>query len=386
MKHLTSITCRLLLLSLLAVSASVSASAQRTQAAGFDDDWVFWGYPAVYLNYQAKMAYPLIDKMLQAYPPAVETDKHRQLALVTLDQFLHDADYYRRDAFYPFVNVRMARMLDAMDETVLSGVRVYKLYNSGFILKTLKTTVAIDIVPGGENYKALLTDSVIGEIADRCDMLLVTNSDSKHANRKVANAFVEAGKKVIVPKGLWSNLGETVVATGEEDDDEGIDLGAVTLHILPGHNGNVRNNVYIMDFKGRGIVAHTGAQDNNSDWEWIDRIHDQYNIDILLTKSQNIYLDAMLKGFQPRLVITSHENEMESTVDRRESYWTTQKRMKSLAELGIPNVVMTWGEAFDYADSESKNISSSANKVLIDGHIYIERKGSIYTPSGIKVK
>ena len=384
MKHLSAIPHRLLVC-LLAIYSFVPATAQRTQPAGFDDDYIFWGYPNVYLNYEAKFAYPLIDRMLQAYPPEVEMSQNRQMALIALDQFLHDADYTKRNAFYTFVNERMAYMLTTMDEPVFSGVRVYKLYNSGFILKTLKTTVAIDLVPGGNTSKPFLTDSVITEIISRCDALLVTNSDSRHANKSIAKAFVEAGKKVYVPQGLWSNLGEEVVSVGG-DMEQTVEADGMTLHILTGHNGKNTNNVYIMDFQGRGVVAHTGAQDNDADYDWISQIHNLYDTDILLTKSANIHLEDMLEGFLPRMVITAHENEMESSVDKRESYWTTQKRLKSLALLNIPNVVMTWGEAYDYADTESKNISSSASKVLINGVLYIERKGSYYTPAGIKIK
>lgn len=385
MTDFSCITGRLLRFGLLCVwaVAALPVVAQRNSPFAFDDDYVFWGYPVVYLNYQAKAAYPLIDRMLQAYPPVEEIDRHRWLTLVTLDQFLHDAEYYRRDAFYSFVSGRMARMLDGMDGTVFSGVRVYKLYGSGFILRTRNTTVAIDLVPGGTTSKPFLTDSVIYEIVSRCDALLITNSDGGHASRNVAKMFVDDGKTVVLPEGLWSNLGD-IMPVGA-DTLQTHELGAMTLHVLPGHRGNARNNIYVMDFHGNGIVAHTGAQDNDNDWDWMDSVHDLYSIDVLLTKSTD-NLESFLEGFRPRVVITAHENEMESAVDRRESYWEAQKRMKGVADLGIPGVIMTWGEAYDYADTDSPNISSSASKVMRNGILYIERKGALYTPAGIKVK
>lgn len=382
MKHLSAIHYRLLVCLLAILAFSPATAQRRTQPAYWDE---YWNYPNVYLNDQAKVAYPLIDSMLQACPPETEMSQNRQMALITLDQFLHDADYSKRTALYTFVNERMARMLTTMDKPVFSGVRVYKLYNSGFILQTLKTTVAIDLVPGGNTNKPFLTDSVITEIVRRCDALLITNSDSRHAKKSVAKEFATAGKKVFVPQGLWSGLGESVVPVGG-DTVQTVEAAGMTLHILPGHNGKNTNNIYIMDFQGRGVVAHTGAQDNDADYDRISQIHSQYDTDILLTRSANLRLEDMLAGFQPRMVITAHENEMESTVDKRESYWATQKRLKRLAELNIPNVVMTWGESYDYADTESRNISSSASKVFINGVLYIERKGSIYTPAGIRVK
>ncbi|MBO7502660.1 MAG: MBL fold metallo-hydrolase [Paludibacteraceae bacterium] len=389
MKNLFSIPNRLLyagLVCLLGIGNILPVAAQRTMPSSFEDDYIFWGYPNAYLNYQSKTGFPLINRMLQANPPAVEMNQHRKFALITLDQFLHDADCQRRDAFYPFINSRMEEMLEGIDQPVLSGVRIYKLYNSGFILQTLKTTIAVDVVPGGTtNNKPFLTDSVIFEVAARCDALLITNADGKHANRNVANAFVDMGKKVILPEGMWTDMEEFLTPVGA-DTTEIVQLGAMTLYVLPGHKNNAKNNIYVMNFHGRGVVAHTGAQDNDADWEWIDNVHSRYNIDILLTKSQNINMESMLAGFRPRMVITGHENDIESAVDRRESYWTTQKRMKSLSSLGISNVILTWGESYEYADTSSPNISSSATKVMMKGALYIERKGSIYSPTGRKLK
>ena len=386
MKHLFSLRSLMWVTGLVCLTVmAIPVSAQRKQSDVSPDDYVYWGSAVTYLNAQAKVAYPLIDRMLEANPPMVEVNNERQMALVALDQFLHDADYSRRPAFYTFVNDRMARSTDKVDARMLSGIRVVKLYNNGFIIKTLRNTVAVDVVPGGNNYKVLLSDSVIMEIVDRCDALLITNSDSRHANRDVAKAFVDAGKTVYAPAGLWTNLGEGVAAVGA-DTVQTMTIDGMTLYVLPGHNGNAKNNVYVMDFKGSGVVAHTGGQDNDGDWTWIDKIHEQYKVDILLTKSQNLNLESMLRGFAPRIVITSQENEMESIVDKRESYWATQKRMQSLVGLNIPNVVMTWGEAYDYVTTTPWSKFPSATKRLIDGVLYIERDGSVYTPAGVKVK
>lgn len=383
MKHLFPFPCRLVSIVLLCLF-SLSSVAQRTQANAFDD-YVFWGYPNAYLNSQAQMAYPLINSMLQAYPPAVEMDKHRQMTFATLDQFLHEADYNKRDAFYSFVNARMSAMLSSIDEPVIAGVRIYKVYNSGVILKTLNTTIAIDFIPGGEAYKPFISDSVINEIAGRCNALLITNTDALYANRNVAKAFVDAGKKVYVPKRTWTDLGEQIITIGA-DTIQDIELSGMTLHVLPGHNNNNRTNIYVMDFHGRGVVAHTGTQEIDTNLSWAEDIHKRYSVDVLLTKSQTTQMETILSDIKPRMVITTQENEMKSSIDRRESYWTTQKRLKSLAELNIPNVIMTWGEKYDYADNASANISPDATKVMIDGTLYIERKGSLYSPAGIKVK
>ena len=390
MKHFPSLPVRLLrmgIIGILAVVTVLPVTAQRAQPSS-DEDLEFWGSPSAYLNYQAKIAYPLIDRMLKAFPPAVEPDINRRMALIALDQFLHDADYDRRNAFGTFFNTRMAHMLEGIDNPLSTGIRIYKLYNSGFIIRTPETTVAIDLVPGGMSNKPFLSDSAVSEIVRRCAALIITNTDKSHANRSIAWTFAGEGKKVILPEELWTNLDGDIVRIGA-DTEQTIDLAGMKLHLLPGHNGQTANSICVMDFNGRGVVAHTGAQDNEADLEWIDRIHTRYDIDVLLTKTQSPDLEAIITGFKPDTVITCHENELENTFDKRESYWITQKRMKNLANLNVPNVIMTWGEAYDcgnsIADTQEDTSTGTSKRIGRDGILYIKRNGAIYTPAGIKV-
>ena len=370
-----------MLVGVFTTSAIQSASAQSSLESAFDNSYIFWGYPNMYLNYQAKIAFPLIDQMLQANPPKTEVNSQRRLALTTLDLFLHDAEYERRDALYSFINTRLSRVLSSLKETMTAGVRIYKFYNCGFIIQSAKTTIAVDIVPGGASYKPCIHDSILYELVDYCDALLITNSDE--ANKKVATIFINSGKKVLAPDDVLTNLdGIDYVGTSEEQTME---IGGMTLHVMPGHNDKKSNNIYIMDFKS-GIVAHTGAQDNDDDWERIDQVKSKYKTDVLLTKSQNVNLESMLAGFKPGLVITMGENLLTSSVDRRESYWTTQKRLQDLAQLAIPDIVMTWGERYDIINADTEETTSTkAVKKMIDGVMYIKRNGNTYNAAGMKV-
>ncbi len=64
----------------------------------------------------------------------------------------------------------------------------------------------------------------------------------------------------------------------------------------------------------------------------------------------------VVKGFNPALVITGHENEMGHTIDHREPYWLTYQRREGSdrfggsSELGYntPLILMTWGESYHY--------------------------------------
>jgi len=124
----------------------------------------------------------------------------------------------------------------------------------------------------------------------------------------------------------------------------------LTLHVLPGHQGDVYNNINVVEFHGEGTVAQTGDQwGNSADLKWIDRVHEKYDIDVLMP---NCWIDEMkrvIRGFGPKLIITGHENELgEHSIDHREAYWITIKKMEKIEDINIPYVLMTWGEWYDY--------------------------------------
>jgi hypothetical protein len=53
----------------------------------------------------------------------------------------------------------------------------------------------------------------------------------------------------------------------------------------------------------------------------------------------------LIRGAQPALVLTGHENELGHTIDHREPNWLTYERFAGSA---APFVVMTWGEFYHY--------------------------------------
>jgi hypothetical protein len=68
-------------------------------------------------------------------------------------------------------------------------------------------------------------------------------------------------------------------------------------------------------------------------------------VDVLLPNCWGNALDRTMRGINPKLVITGHENETAHTVDHREDYAQTYNRLFSSQ---YPAVVMTWGEAYYY--------------------------------------
>ncbi len=349
MKHLFSRSWLLVAL-LSAMSGVVIAQEGRPEKNPREQYFIFWGYPENYIENQARMAFSTIDEMLQANPPQKEMTLNRQMALVGLDLLLHDQRNDKAEPFYTFINRRMQRMLDDMAKPVKKGLKIYKLYNDGFVIKSKDATVAVDLIPGGPGKHPFITDSIIYAIAGNCDAMFVSHKHGDHANLKIAKAFAARGKKVIVPKDLWVGVDPLIQQLLVADTSVTIpfDELKMTLHILPGHQDDIYNNIYVMEFKGSGKVAHTGDQYNVEDLRWIDNVHRKHKIDVLLLNCWVNSMERTIRGFGPKVLITGHENELEHSIDHREAYWMTMKKMESMPSLKVPNVLMTWGEWYEY--------------------------------------
>ena len=312
-----------------------------------ESQYIFWGYPDNYLENQARESFQKIDEALRANPPARKENVNRDMALIAMDMLLHDTRNDNSASFHHFINTRLEAMLHDMEQPVKKGVKIYKAYNDGFIIKTKTATIAIDLIPGGKKDHPFIGDSLLFAIAGKCDALFISHAHGDHANLRVAKAFAAAGKTVIVPKGLWTDVDPLIKQLLTENQQVTVpfnELG-MTLQILPGHQDDMYNNIYVMQFQNGISVAHTGDQYHVEDLEWIDHIRDKMSIDVLLLNCWVNSLERTVKGFNPRLIITGHENEMEHSIDHREAYWMT---MRKYAPLTYPNVLMTWGEHFLY--------------------------------------
>lgn len=340
-----------LLLPLVLFSIAAYAIAQTTDENPYADQYIYWNHLSDYKLAQASAAYNAIDTMLQLYRPERNLPQlPRHLTLVSLDQLLHDTDNDATQPFYAFINQRMLRVLQDLDRPVTKGLRIYKLYNDGFIIKSAKATVAIDLIPGGSDAKPFIQDSIIYGIAGKCDALFISHWHPDHANLNMAKSFAARGKRVIAPKDLWVGVDPMIQPLAEhvETDIEFPELD-LTLHVLPGHQDNVYNNINVVEFHGVGTVAQTGDQWYCCDMDWIDHVHERYDIDVLMPNCWIHDFERHLLGFNPKLIITGHENELgEHSIDHREAYWITLKKMDVLAHLNIPYVLMTWGEWYDY--------------------------------------
>jgi L-ascorbate metabolism protein UlaG (beta-lactamase superfamily) len=255
-----------------------------------------------------------------------------------------------------------ARILKALREIettrVTEGVRIWKLYNHGFLVRTPSATFTFDIVPGVVRVPGFTVgEDTLKRIVAQSDALFISHEHGDHANRSVATMFLEEDKPVLAPEGLWANepIGSRLTYPARSTStvhNVPVKSGKVTLKVVayPGHQGGntgagITNNVHLVETPEGSTVMQTGDQSNSKDFEWIDRVGAQRKVDILLPNCWSTDIKRLAAGVNPQLIITGHENEMGHTVDHREDYSQTYQHLFGTK---YPLLVMTWGETYAY--------------------------------------
>jgi L-ascorbate metabolism protein UlaG (beta-lactamase superfamily) len=234
-----------------------------------------------------------------------------------------------------------------LGEPVDDGLKIYKIYNDGFVARTKSVTIAFDVVRGTCNNKVLIPDSLIYKIVDNCDALFLTHNHSDHVDPVVVEMFTKAGKPVVAPTDVLPD--NTMIEHLRSDNviERKIKLGRgkkVQVKIFPGHQDVMNNNLYVVTTDEKKTIAHIGDQYNKEDMSWIVNIKDLIpQPDALIVNCWTHRMNDLVEGFAPKLVITGHENEMGHTIDHREAFWLTFQKMESISR---DYLVMGWGEWF----------------------------------------
>jgi|SRR5690606_26778247 len=305
--------------------------------------------PQSLLEDQSTIILDHVYKTLDRYPPDTLHTNERKLALFSLDGILHDTRMDTSTALKNHFNQVLGRVIDSLKSNKTEvGIRIFKVYNHGFIVQSESVTIAIDIV--GSSRHQSINDRQIQKLVDLSDILFVTHLHGDHADAVIAEMFAKQGKKVIVPTGLWEDKSSNYIHLRDSStlisDEIVLDNGQkLRVKVFPGHQGPVPNNMYAITTPENMTVMHTGDQANKNDRSWIRKLRDEVETDILLLHCWMPNFEEAINGINPRLIITGHENELQHSIDHREPYWLTFNKLKNVT---IPYIIMAWGEHYHY--------------------------------------
>lgn len=324
----------------VSISALSIAQGQKEQPV-----MVSWGDADALLTRQATSMFNLIGNTLEEYPPAIGQPIVRKLALYNMDALLHETRYDQSPVLHQFMAKRITAALTDLSRPLDGGMKIYKLYNDGFIVRTPTVTVAFDLYRG----KTLIPDSLMQAIVDKCDILFVTHLHEDHADKQVAEMFIKAKKPIWAPSNLWEDNAQVQHIRSDKLIEKQIQIrdNILKVTVLPGNQGQLINNIYEITTPEGFNVIHTGDQYNEKDMEWLSQINRQIpEPDVLIVNCWTLHLNLLVDDFNPKLVITGHENELGHTIDHREPYWLSFQKLEQISK---PYVLMTWGEYYKFS-------------------------------------
>jgi L-ascorbate metabolism protein UlaG (beta-lactamase superfamily) len=319
-----------------------------------------------YLDRQAKVFLDTVQSILTLYPPVLHEGRERGMAKLLMDAVFHEKYAAFRKPAQTFFHTEISQLIKELKETkVEKGAKIWKVYNMGFIVRTKSVTLAFDLV-GGETSKSPafgLSAAELQHIVQQCDVLFISHKHADHANKAVTEYFLQMGKPVIAPDEIWKDepvFSKIIHLDRIPEKAQKLKLSnnfVLDVIIYPGHQlHSADNNVALVKTPEGITVAHLGDQINEGDmlidYEWIDKIAQNHEVDILIPNAWTTDICRIVKGFNPKLVIPGHELELGHTVWDRLPYWGDDQYLElNYAELKAskyPVVVMVWGESYTY--------------------------------------
>jgi len=318
-----------------------------------------------FLNQQAEALLDPVNEVINANPPQLPEPLVRHMAMLVLDGVLHDVYAPQRPPVQDFFHVRMEKALKEIENTrVDEGAMIWKLYDHGFVVRTATVTLAFDLIRAAYLPGFALPDELMQRIVNQCDVLFISHRHGDHADEWVAQAFLDQEKPVAAPSQVWEDKPIHNQITHLKREAHTLQTlpvqnGQHELEVVnyPGHQGlEVENNVPLVFTPEEMSFAQTGDQWEENDFDWIDAVGEHHRVDVLMPNCWSMDIARVVKGFDPQLVITGHENEMGHKIDKRVPYWLTYERKTGSEQFGgdphvgypHPLVVMTWGEKYHY--------------------------------------
>lgn len=319
-----------------------------------------------YLDRQDKVFLDTVQSILSKNTAKILPDNlERVMAKLMMDAVFHEHFAAYRKPVQQFFHARVDQVIKELEETkVEKGVRIWKVYNMGFIARTKSVTIAFDLVSGitSSSPDFAMSPEQIDRLAKQCDVLLISHLHPDHADKSVAEKFIEMGRPVVSPEQVWKNepiFSQITHLERNADKTQKLKLRNYSLDVVvcPGHQmKSTDNNVYLVKTPEGITLAHMGDQINEGDfmidWEWIDQVARNHEIDVLMPNAWTTDILRIVKGFNPKLTLPGHEIEMGHTVWDRLPYWGDDKYLElNYAELkksSYPVVPLVWGESFVY--------------------------------------
>ncbi|SHF20664.1 hypothetical protein SAMN05444274_10439 [Mariniphaga anaerophila] len=307
-------------------------------------------------NRQAAYILKTVDDVLNSIPPQFPEPLERTLAMNLLDLISNDVYAPQRLPVQNFLQNRIEKMAAEVENTrVEEGVVIWKLYSHSFVAKTKDITIGFDLIRPALRFDNFVSDTKpeLRRIIDCCDVMFVSHEHVDHADGWVIQHFIDQGKPVVIPPGIFEGSSFYNQLKHLARDSQKLQTlrcgdGEKVLKVVvyPGHQGDLLNNVPVIYTPDGLCISHNGDQNlgrNPQDTLWINSIKQNHQIDVFM---YNSYMhQSAIYGFNPKLVLTGHENELGHGIHSRHGSWKYHERLDPMP---YPYIITAWGEKYHY--------------------------------------
>jgi len=285
-----------------------------------------------------------VNDWLEKKPDLKPGDLEREKMLKKLDEPLSEPQANEMPAVGWFFRERTRAFVEDFEGTdVKEGVAIWKLYNHGVAIRTPELTIAIDLIKGFDEVQ--WDEEMLDKAINGMDILLITHEHADHADRRIVEKFVEAGKKVIAPNSLFLWEHEDIGKSITRLRGDSITINGVKITAFAGYQILTPNNIYLIETPEGIRIMHLGDDNETVKMgsEWFRKFNPPMEIDVLIPNSWCPNLAFLMQFVKPKIIISSHEHEISHRTEGRRSY---DYVYKVLSTLNVPFTVPAWGEKF----------------------------------------
>jgi L-ascorbate metabolism protein UlaG (beta-lactamase superfamily) len=248
---------------------------------------------------------------------------------------------------------RMNHMIAEYAQPVTSGVRIWMMYNHGFVVKSPTRTIAFDLRDNPPSWGPSWAYQLPAALVDQIDILFISHEHEDHWQDRIALAVLANGGDVVYPAAALAldAYGNVPLA----------DLGTTTLSGLDiyGYHGfhNVVSMIYEVTTPEGIRVMHTGDNDHSG---WIP-LAGGNPVDVMLingwinehgNESATTGMINAVSRAEPWMMIPGHYARFAGNTAAERSMWSFPAAMDVPPGLPPGNESdvqpLLWGERIDY--------------------------------------
>lgn len=290
--------------------------------------------------------YSEIQATLRANPPCGGRPEVRKDAILALDEFLKEHLAIIDPEIAALYENMMGFVESEINEPVSSGVRIWSMYNHGYIVKTPSTTFAFDLVNGYPQWDYQIPDAVLEQI----QVLFVSHGHGDHRDLSVMTAIKYFGGEVVLPSEIQAgDYGTFYLSHGQE-----VTVAGLQVKAFEGLHGATPVRIYQVTTPEGLTIMHTG--DNQTS----ETLPEGVAVDILLlnawvnesgSASAVVGMRNSINKINPSLTIPGHIQELGHRYDPSDVKGRVPFEWPlAAADLPLPGEVSVqiWGERCDF--------------------------------------